>query len=161
MFRRYKHAGLPIKLGYKLNLPFPFTNIEYNFYSVIFIGKDPFRETIPLPFSDNVIESYKILIHGLQSKINDVVENKIESIKRRTNGILPKKSYSARNTFTNRELSDVIATISNFNTQRPIRAHNHAATFPMNIDLKKEMKWYIDLEKNMEEWKKIKDIDEE
>jgi len=114
---------------------------------------------IPFPYSDKIIESYKILIYALQHKIQDVVENKIESIVRRIDGILPKKSYSPSNTFTRQELSAIFSIISDSNAEHPIRVNSNTYTFPINTDLK-EMKWHLELERNMVEWKKIKDIEE-
>jgi hypothetical protein len=133
--------------------------ITYDLYSTILTGKDQFRDVIPLPYSDRIMESYKILIHALQRGIKDLIENKLECIVRRVDMIHPKKSYSPPNTMTQQEVSSIISTISDFNMKHPSRIHSNTYKFPINTDLN-EMKWYIELERNMTEWKKNKDMEE-
>lgn len=126
---------------------------------MVFVGKDPLRDIIPLSYSEEIIESYRILIHGLQYMIKDVVQNKMECIIRRTEGIIPIRSYSPPDTFDSEQNSHIVSIISEFDTKNPSRAFNDSYTFPINAV--NEMKWYKDLESNMREWKKIKSIQDQ
>lgn len=41
---------------------------------------NPLLDVVPLPYSSEVLESYRILTDALETRIPDIVENKIESI---------------------------------------------------------------------------------
>jgi hypothetical protein len=155
-FRRYKHAGFPFKPGYVSQQPYPFTSIMFESYSMIFTGANPLVDIIPLPFSNDVIESYRILLPSLQKKIEDIVQSRIQCIRRRTEGIIPTKSYSAPDAFSEDEKMELISTIKIHNDQFPNRAYDDVYNFPITPGNVQNMKWYIDLDKNMEKWKKIK-----
>ena len=92
-FRRFKHAGSPLLLGMmpeeQENTPLP----GFDSYTHVSIGKDPFQETIILPLSKDVLEGYRIIIHGVQSCLPDLVTNHIACIQRNVTGILPTETY--------------------------------------------------------------------
>ena len=160
IFRRYKHAGFPFKPGYLSELPYPLTNRRFDSYSMVFVGKNPLIDVIPLPYASDVIESYRILVPTLQRRIREVVQNKIICIKRRAYGIVPSVSYSPPGTFTPNENSEVELAIKEYYKQYPNRAYSNVYDFLSNENMVKDMRWYIDLDKNMKKWKGMKEIED-
>jgi hypothetical protein len=123
---------------------------------MILTGANPLVDIIPLPFSNNVIQSYRILLPALQEKIKDIVQSKIQCIRRRTEGIIPSKFYSEPDTFSEDEKVELISAIKIHNDRFPNRAYDEVYNFPITPDNVRDMRWYIDLDKNMEKWRKIK-----
>jgi hypothetical protein len=160
IFRRYKHAGFPFKPGYRSELPYPFTSRRFDSYSMVFVGKTPLADLIPLPYADDVIESYRILVPTLQRMIRELVQNKIACIRRRVDGVMPSVSYSPPGTFTPEENSEIELAIIEYNEQYPNRAYSDIYDFPICEGTVKNMRWYIDLAKNMKKWKEMKDIED-
>lgn len=156
VFRRYKHAGFPFKPGYVSQQPYPFTSTMFESYSMILTGANPLVDIIPLPFSKDVIESYRILLPSLQGKIMDIVQSRIQCIRRRVEGIIPSKLYAAPDTFGEDEKVELISDIKMHNDQFPNRAYDDVYDFPITPDNVRDMKWYIDLDKKMAKWRKIK-----
>jgi len=159
IFKRYKHAGFPIKPGFLSELPYPLTSRKFDSFSMVFVGKNPLIDVIPLPYAEDVIESYRILVPTLQRMIRDVVQNKIACIRRRANGFVPCVSYASPSTFTPEENSEIELAIEEYNQQHPNRAFSDVYDFPINENNVKDMRWYIDLDKNMKKWKEMKEIE--
>lgn len=160
IFRRYKHAGLPFRPGYIFKYPFPSTSRIFDSYSMISVGKDPLVDVVPLPFSDDIIESYDILTVGLETRINDIVQNKIECIKKRINGIIPVQNYSVAGTFSSEDDKEIISAIDEYDVQNPLRAFDDVYNFQITVDKVKNMKWYVELEDNMKKWRKLKEAED-
>ncbi|MDE1765834.1 MAG: hypothetical protein KGI27_06110 [Thaumarchaeota archaeon] len=142
IFRRYKHAGLPIRLGAKS--ADPFANKKFDSYAMIYVGSDPFTNVLPLPYSEEVIQSYDIMIKILQQFLNDVIVNKMTMIQRRCDGIIPLESYK-QYMLTEKEKSDLSKAIEKFYESNPMRMYQQHHRFNTNIK-KDDLKWYFDLD---------------
>ncbi len=154
LFRRYKHGGLAVKPGYKPTTVYPFTSRRFDLYSLVFTADNPFIDIIPIPFSKDVIDSYRILLPALQYLVYDVIENKMECIYRGTDGVVPYHNYSPPNTFTPGENQEIMYALSDFHYLNPYRAR-----LPF-VDLlirpkRNQVQWYVDLENNMKKWKEM------
>ncbi len=144
VFRRFKHAGLPIFLGLPVN------SKEFNFFSgydstmLVSKGKNPLEDVIPIPFSKQVLEGYKIIIGWIQTILTSMIKNRIECIERGVNGVIPYESYSI-DRFTKEEQTKLKKKINEFQKKNPEK------TIPkLNIKTqvdKKDIQWYLDLPK--------------
>jgi hypothetical protein len=148
-FRRYKHAGFPMKLGYKADMPFPYTSKRFDSYSMIFAGKDPLVDIIPVPYSESVIESYRNLVTDVQTFIQHMVNNHLGSLSRVTEGIIPTGqiidalNYSQDSTLTDQELSEVASFITQFNKTWPLHARNTFYNFEITNLNRDDVGWYV------------------
>lgn len=160
VFRRYKHASFPMKLGYTANIPLPYTTTRFDFYSIIFTGKNPLTDVLPLPYSPRVIESYRNLIIDLQFIIQHIILNKLDCITRCVSGIIPADEIidpqrdQPVNMLSQNDLSEMTNCVSHFFEQHPVRARNPYFNFEItNID-RNDLLWYIQLDKLLDENKK-------
>ncbi|HZD36717.1 MAG TPA: hypothetical protein VE130_16045, partial [Nitrososphaeraceae archaeon] len=153
IFRRYKHAGLPIRPGFEYKYPFPFTSVKFDSYSMVSVGPNPLVDVIPLPYSEDVIESYNVLLEGLETRITDIVQNKMECIRQRKKGVIPTQNYSPAGTFSSEEDDKIVSAINEYDIQYPNRAYYDIYDLKLSVDSVQEMKWYLNLEDNMEKWK--------
>jgi hypothetical protein len=144
IFRRYKHAGLPFRPGYIYPLPFPRTSIIFDSYSMISMGANPLLDVVPLPYSNDVLESYRALTDILETYIWDIVENKTECLRKRINGVIPSQNYSPE-IFSQEENSEIQSTLDEFDIKYPNRAYNDVYKFQITPKNTVDMKWYIDL----------------
>jgi len=153
IYRRYKHAGFPILPGYIPLKPYGKTAKRFESYCLVFSEDDPFKRVSPLPYSSDVIRSYTILIQGLQMLLTDIVRNKLESIKRQTEGIIPPYYYAAPGTFSPTEQSEIVSELYKFYKQH----HPHAQLQFMDLPISptdNEKLWYAKLDEYFEEWGK-------
>ena len=81
IFRRYKHAGFPIRYAGQPNLSRIFP-LKFDFSTGVYIGKDLLRDIVYLPYSDDIIQSYKILLPSLQVFIKDTIISRLGCIQR-------------------------------------------------------------------------------
>jgi hypothetical protein len=96
---------------------------------MVFTGKNPMVDVIPLPYSVDVIESYRILVPNLQRMIGDIVRSKITCIRRRAEGVIPCISYSPPDAFTQQEKSEIEIALKEYNDQYPNRAYSDVYGF--------------------------------
>ena len=79
-FRRFKHAGAPLILGMmkeeQRNTPLS----GYDSYTHVSIAKDPFQEVIIIPFSKDVLTGYHIIIHAIQTCLQDLVRTTLHAL---------------------------------------------------------------------------------
>jgi hypothetical protein len=159
--RRYKHAGLPIRLGYRFDGNPLTSGTKFESYSMISAGADPLTNVMPFPYSNNVIESYKILLPQLQYMISHIIRNKLECIARRVEGIIPKTYFSeGLNPYTLEEERKLGSSIDKFNGNNPIHLFDTDFHFLSTFDIK-SLPWYTNLNQNLEKWKQIKKDAEE
>ena len=143
-FRRFKHAGPPLLLGMmpeeQENTPLP----GFDSYTHVSIGKDPFQETIILPLSKDVLESYRIMGHSIQSCLRDIVTNNITCIQRNVTGILPTETYfQERLSEKESELYEKI--VAKLYKNYPLDMDD-LQSFHLKPNFKKEKNlWYLDL----------------
>lgn len=114
IFRRYKHAGFPARFdGRILISPFGST-ATFDSYGAIYVGKNPLSDMVFLPFSQSILESYKILLPALQFLTKDIVLNKMKSIMRKTNGIIPTVVYGVPRKYNEIEKSKYTEALVDF-----------------------------------------------
>ena len=123
IYRRYKHAGFPILPNYTLLKPYGNTSKKFDSYCLVFSEDDPFERVSPLPYSGDVIKLYSILIQGIQTLLTDLVTNKLESIKRQTEGVLPHYYYRQKGTFSPTEESEIVSEFYKFDRENNPHAH--------------------------------------
>lgn len=153
IYRRYKHAGFPILPNYTLLKPYGNTSKKFDSYCLVFSEDDPFERVSPLPYSGDVIKSYSILIQGIQTLLTDLVTNKLESIKRQTEGVLPHYYYRQKGTFSPTEESEIVSEFYKFDRENNPHAHVQFMDLPIGAT-ENEKLWYADLESYFDEWKK-------
>jgi hypothetical protein len=93
-------------------------------------------------------------------RISDIVQNKIECIKKRINGIIPVQNYSVAGTFSSEDDKEIISAIDEYDVQNPLRAFDDVYNFQITVDKVKNMKWYVELEDNMKKWRKLKEAED-
>jgi hypothetical protein len=146
IFRRYKHAGLPIRTGLlSLGGRYPYTSKLFDSDAMVFAGEQPMNNVIILPYSEDVIRGYRYLVNGVQNFISEAVENKIISIERKIDGNIPLYNYS-RNFLSDREHNALQEAYEILNKRYPawrketeIRIHKTNPTPSM-------LEWYVVLD---------------
>lgn len=119
IFRRYKHAGLPIRTGLlSIDDRFPYTTRHFDSYAMVFAGGHPLNDVIILPYSVDVKRSYKYLMKGVQNFIAEAVENKIMSIERKIDGNIPLYNYSNAS-LSDKELNELQKIHETLNNRYP------------------------------------------
>ncbi|MFZ0895327.1 MAG: hypothetical protein WAZ77_12575 [Candidatus Nitrosopolaris sp.] len=73
---------------------------------------------------------------------------------------MPSVSYLPPGTFTPEENSEIELAIIEYNEQYPNRDYSDIYDFPICEGSVKDMRWYIDLAKNMKNWKEMKEIED-
>lgn len=119
-------------------------------------GESLVSDAVMLPYSSDVIESYKILLPSLQLLIRDIVENKLLCISRRIDGVVPTKSYKPVNFYAPEENKKIEEMIQGFYNREQVR-YTTPYNFQLNANYMKGMTWYINLDKNMRRWKEKKE----
>lgn len=157
IFRRYKHAGFPARFDGQFPLS-PFgSGVTFDSYAAIYVGKNPLTDLTILPFSKAVLESYEILLPGLQFLIKDIIMNKMKSIMRRTNGIIPTEIYGDPRKNNEDEKSKYNEALVTFYNENPNRVFDIGLVNEANNSYLAEMSWYINFDRNMTAWKKNKE----
>jgi hypothetical protein len=152
VFRRYKHAGLAMRLGGETNAPYPYTNKKFDSQSMVFAGEDPMKDAIPIPYSMDVMTSYEIMVSTVQKIILDIVDNKLGCLHRRIDGLIPLEMYGPLDNFSLDEIRLINAVTEKFYTSRPFRAINNF--FQLNSPVRREqIEWYVELDKYLTECK--------
>jgi hypothetical protein len=144
-FRRYKHAGLAIRHGFKsLDGNYPYTAKKFDSMFLVFTGEHIFKDSVPLAYSNEVIDGYKYLATGLQEIIKEIVLNKMTCLERHIEGLPPYENYSPV-TFTNQEKDEIVSFIIEFALQNPIKAETGNIT-PSSQVTKDKVQWYAELD---------------
>jgi hypothetical protein len=145
-----------MKLGYKADILFPYTSKRFDSYSMIFAGKDPLADIIPVPYSESVIESYRNLVTDVQTFIQHMVNNHLDSLSRGTEGIIPTgqiidaQHYSQESILTDQELSEVVSCITRFNKTSPLHARSPFYNFEITNLNRDDVGWYVELDALLE-----------
>lgn len=144
LFKRFKHAGFPIISGSTGN------NLLSNFDSVNIVsaGEDPLKDVIPIPFSKEVLEGYRIIIHGIQNLLKDIVNNRIECIIRNIPTIIPKNRYNLT-VISKDEVKIMEDELDKHNSLHPIESININVVNEKEIK-KESLEWYLQLPKFLE-----------
>lgn len=144
VFRRFKHAGLPIFLGLPINPTELSFFSRYDSTMLVSKGKNPLEDVIPIPFSKQVLEGYKIIIDGIQTILSSMIKNRIECIERGISGVIPYESYSI-DQFTKEEQTRLKKKIKEFQKRYPEKIIPKL-NIKTKVD-KKDIQWYLDLPK--------------
>lgn len=156
VFRRFKHAGSPLVLGAvgKETESTPLSNFDS--YTMVSIGLDPFENVIAIPLSKEVLEGYHIIIHGIQLLLQDMVTNHIVCIERNLKGIIPNEDYSPKD-LSKEERERYVKIFENFYKNHPSNMEE-STHFNFKVEAKKEdMGWYLELPEFLKECKKRKE----
>ena len=150
VFRRYKHAGFPMIPGFPTSEPLPDYLKAFEFVSLVFVNKNPLDEPRILPFSDNVIKMYGIMIAGIQSILSDVINNKIFELKQRKKR--PPVCWHTALKFSFEERKKFETILQRHNESNPLININ----FHINPKTAKRSEWYSNLDNLLEECEQIK-----
>jgi hypothetical protein len=142
VYRLYKHAGFPFYPGYTSPEPYPYTSTIFDWYSMVFRGENPLAKSIPIPYSSQVIISYKRLISVLTTLIEHVVRNKIECINRRVQGIIPARELFTPDVLETDEYNLILNMIVEFRNKNPTRAYEIFWKFPIRAE-RDEVEWHL------------------
>lgn len=151
IFRRFKHAGFPIRYAGKMNLNKIFT-LQSEFYTSVFVGKNILNDLALLPYSEGIIESYLILITTLQFFIRDVLIFRINCILRNVSGIIPSENFLDPFEAMKHE-NEYIKARDKFNLAHPKKFFDTNVISKLNDSYLKEMTWYRNYEANRKKWK--------
>jgi hypothetical protein len=149
-FRRYKHAGLAIRHGFKSldgdfsYTKYPYTEKKFDSIFLIFTGEQVFKDSIPLAYSIEVIEAYKYLATALQEFIKEIVLNKMTCLERHIDGLPPYENYSP-NPLTTQERDEIALLIMEFASLNPLKAQTGIITPSLQLTRDK-IQWYTQLD---------------
>jgi hypothetical protein len=157
LFKRFKHGGLTVICDISANGINEYFD-KFESFNAVIVGDNPLKDVVPIPYSKEVMESYEILIGGLQKMIKDIVSNRIGCIQRRIDGVIPDLIYNVETITIDKTVMDKsIASFYEANPPVPITTHLN-----FNVELAKEsVAWYQNLDKFMTECRKRKQVSEE
>ncbi|HYA84525.1 MAG TPA: hypothetical protein VEH06_13925 [Candidatus Bathyarchaeia archaeon] len=148
IFRRYKHAGLPIRTGLLLvDDQIPYTYKRFDSCAAVFAGPQPMNDIIILPYSTEVIQGYRHFATGVETFIYEAVENKIICLERKIDGGIPSRvsSYFSENPLSEKEKIELKAISEILNNRYPswrsgteVRIHQ--------AQLNSTLAWYVELD---------------
>ena len=152
-FRRFKHAGAPLILGMmkeeQRNTPLS----GFDSYTHVSIAKDPFQEVIVIPLSKDVLNGYYIIIHAIQTCLQDLVRNHIACIERNITGIIPNERYF-QGSFSEKESELHKKIVADFYNKHPSHTDD-LKQFHLKPKIKQEkISWYLDLSDFLRECKR-------
>jgi|GEM_PF-2912177 len=154
IFRRYKHAGLAMRPGLTSE-KYPNTDEKFDSVVMVFVGKNPLKDVVPLPYSSAVIRAYSCIIATIQQFLCDIVENAISCIERDVDGIIPIERYGATPETTSDDSAIIIPILSKFVEQNPLRAFDSLYLFKGNFPRDDPtISWYGELPKLLEQCEK-------
>jgi len=158
LFKRFKHAGMPIICGALQRTPGSGFLGDFEFFNLVPIGPDPFIDVIPIPYSKQVLDGYWIIINGLQNILKAIAENRIICIQRNLNGLIPNQRFDL-SALSSQEADSMEKIVSDFYALNPPKeitiSHHH------NLNIKKEqILWYLSLPKFLAECKQRKEIED-
>lgn len=144
IFKRYKHAGIPIRQNpAALNVSSK-TLSKFDSAVVVFTGKNPLKDISLLPYSTHVIEEYKKLSDELEKWMFNMVENRVSCIERNIPGTIPLEAYGTFNLEPfEREIMESV--LLQHYGKYPIIVRRSVFT-PNAIIKKQEFEWYENLE---------------
>ena len=146
VFRRYKHAGLPILFGQK----FPELVKEYpscDFLAVGIVSKDNITDKlIPIPYSKKAIKSYEVITSEIFSFLGLISTFKTLCIERNVSEIIPSVTHTFGVKLTENEIQTLKQVWENFETKHPV-SHRSVTN---RIDSKSRiLRWYTEIDKNL------------
>ena len=99
------------------------------------------------------------MLEALDTRIRDIVQNKIECIRQRKDGVIPQQNYSLPGTLSQEEDEEIMSATNEYDIRHPNRAYDDAYSFQITHDRAKDMKWYIHLDDNMKKLRSLWDAE--
>ncbi|MGI0074033.1 MAG: hypothetical protein ACREA3_09505 [Nitrosotalea sp.] len=157
VFRRYKHAGLPFifRINMEQDLEF-FKNFDFS-SAVLVKEHEPFRDMQVIPYSEDVIEGYKIMIKDIRKFLRRIIENRIGCIQREVDWIIPTTSFSVQ-LFSMDELRKIKSKSEKYLSDNPPK--NTSFNFNFHLNLKNDS-WYKKLPEFLKECRRIGQMEKE
>lgn len=150
VFRRYKHAGIPIHPGIKVDAAGLHSEIDFQTFIGVSKGDDPILDSYILPYSIEVILGYKIIVGFIHTLLDEIIHHRIESIERGIAGILPYRPFTSISSKETKTLKKLYALME---TQYPTKI-SPDLTFHIDCD-PNDISWYLTLPMMLKEYKKI------
>jgi hypothetical protein len=130
IYERFKHAGMVIFSNSVPTSPSgPLGGFET--ISIVADGPDPFHDITFIPYSQGVLSRYEKIIIIIQELLQDMIRNRMASILRNIEGIIP-ESYNY-DLFTNKETQIMHNKFGEF-----MNAHPENKISGMNFDINSE-----------------------
>jgi len=143
IFRRFKHAGFPIFLSQQIQGD----NKEYqrfDFVSVAATSKnDPNDEITTIPFSKQVIKSYRSLGLDISTFLGTILDSYLTAIYKNQDGIMPKLEYHFSENYSDLEKEVCEKVWKKFDKKfpsKPIKARTIVGTIEDPV-------WYLSLDR--------------
>ena len=143
IFRRYKHATLPIFLGNDMSADITEYK-EFDFVSFVISSKEnPEEEMVSLPFSSDVIQSYRNMMLDIYFVLGTILNSRLIIMERHISGMVPYSNDYFSETYTDEEKTILKKMMEKFeeNTM-PDEKEFHARISPFA----KFPAWYIHLD---------------
>lgn len=151
-FRRFKHGGAPLIPGSEVQRGGGILS-GFDSHTPVLEGADPFRDIIVIPLSKDVLEGYRVVIHGIKTCLDDLVKNHIICIERNLDGMIPTGSYS-EDCLSGEETRLYVKIINEFYGKHPPHMDD-LLHFHFESEIKREkIKWYLDLPNFLRECKR-------
>lgn len=150
IFRRYKHAGVPIHPGIKVDTTELHSKINFETFVGISQGEDPILDSYVLPYSIEVILGYKIIVGLIHTLLDEIIHHRIESIERGIDGVLPYRPFSQ---ISPKEVKTLKKLYNLMEKQFPVTV-TPDLSFHITCDAK-SIRWYLTLPIMLEEFKKF------
>lgn len=115
----------------------------FDTYSVVSEGEDPMHAIRIIPFSNAVLRRYELLIEKIQKVLLEMITNRITCIQRQIDRVFP-KSYIEEEVPPERA-EQIDKQIQTYNDNHPAIFVPHQIDYDIgDIDLTKNMKWYLE-----------------
>jgi len=150
VFKKYKHAGMPIVGGATQSAPTGLLGIFLSF-SMVSVGADPKRDILPIPYSKDVMKGYDLVIGGIQGILMDMTTNRMACIERGISKLVPTEYYGELQLTKNQE--DILKQITEqFYDKHPASHAPKQLNYESNVKMK-DLQWYLELQSFLDECK--------
>ena len=143
IFRRFKHACTPMVLGIPTNNKGNGFLSKFDSCTMVAIGSDAMKDSIPVPLSSGVLKGYETLIITIQMILTDLLKNHQNRLHRNLNGIMPDRAYRS-NCFSDEEITAYGEMVKKFHEKHPLDNTSRSVNYPPK-SVKEKIKWYLNL----------------
>lgn len=159
VFRRYKHAGFPILPELQITDEMPESLRKFDFLSAVPVNEDdPFKEPKIIPFSNDILEGYLVIIKGILRLLGDILQNRIKCLQLDLDYI-PCVGAFCGPTFSIEEHRILEKKLAQFHTDYPARGK--MLNIALNTQFDSSTTWYGKLPEFLEESRHRSRIDKE
>jgi hypothetical protein len=142
LYKRFKHAGMPILPNTLQTHPKSGPLVDFEVFSIVSEGLDPFRDVILLPYSKGILGRYEKIVGILQNVLREMVGNRKICLERNIDGMIPPEFSS--DIFTSDERSLIQTRFNEFYNIHPI------------LDVPKMIEYNLDKETSQKMLEKIR-----